>query len=327
MNTSETATSVSATEGSPAVAGAGTAAADVASNVLATFSENLAEAVERTGRSVVRVDARRRRPASGVVWRAEGLIVTADHVLEQDEDVSVGLPNGDTVPAAIVGRDASSDLALLRVAASGLVPIQRGPAPRVGHVAMVVARPGRGVATSIGVVSALGGPVRRWRGGGLEGVIWTDAGFYPGFSGAPLVDTAGRMVGLATSNSGGRSGLAIPLVTLERVTASLQSDGRIKRGFLGINGQPVALPEAFRSRLGLSQESGLLLVGLEPGGPAERGGLLIGDVLVSVSGQPVRDTEDLLAQLGPERVNQTTPLRVVRGGETHEASVTIGERE
>ena len=298
-----------------------------AGGVLAAFSDQLAEAVERAGAAVVRVDARRRYPASGVVWGAGGLILTADHALERDEDVAVGLPNGQSVEAKIVGRDPGTDLALLRAEAPGVAPIQRGPAPKVGHLALVVARPGGGLATSIGVVSALGGPVRTWRGGRLGGIIRTDATLYPGFSGGPLVNTAGQMVGLATSHFGSGAGLAIPLETVERVTAALTSHGRIRRGFLGVSSQQVELPEALRGALGPAHESGLLIVGVEPGGPAERGGLLIGDVLVGLGGQPIHTTEDLLAQLGPERVGQEVAARVIRGGEPREVTVTLGERQ
>jgi serine protease DegQ len=295
-------------------------------DVLAALSDNLAGAVEQAGRSVVRVDARRRQSASGVVWADEGLVLTADHVLEREEDLTVGLPDGQTVAATIVGRDPGTDLALLRVQGEGLVSVQQGPQPKVGHLALVVARPGDGLATSIGVVSAIGGPARTWRGGQLDGFVRTDATFYPGFSGGPLVDAGGKMIGLATSHFGQGAGLAITLNTVVRVTSSLLSHGRVRRGFLGLSSQPVELPRAVRASLGLEQESGLLVVGVESDGPAERGGLMMGDLLVALGGQPIRNTDDLRGALGPERVGQSTPVRVIRGGEPREVSVTIGER-
>lgn len=297
--------------------------------VLAAFSDGLAEAVERAGRSVARVEARRRQAASGVVWSGEGLIVTADHVLERDEDLAIGLPDGGSATAKIVGRDPGSDLALLRVEARGLVAIEQGQAPRVGHLAMIVARPGDGLSTSIGVVSAIHGPVRTRRGGQLDGFIRTDATFYPGFSGGPLVDTAGAMIGLATSQFGGGAGagLAITLETIKRVVESLQAHGRVRRGFLGIGSQPVALPAQIRERHDLSQETALLIVSVEPDGPADRGGVIIGDLLVGLAGQPVRDTDDLRDLLSAERVGQATPARLIRGGEAREVTVTVGERE
>jgi S1-C subfamily serine protease len=299
---------------------------NTAADVLAALSDNLAGAVEQAGRSVVRVDARRRQSASGVVWADEGLVLTADHVLEREEDLTVGLPNGQTVGATIVGRDPGTDLALLRVQGEGLVSVQQGPQPKVGHLALVVARPGDGLATSIGVVSAIGGPARTWRGGQLEGFVRTDATFYPGFSGGPLVDAGGKMIGLATSHFGQGAGLAITLNTVVRVTSALLSHGRVRRGFLGLSSQPVELPRAVRARLGLEQESGLLVVGVESDGPAERGGLMMGDLLIALGGQPIQNTDDLRAALSPERVGQSTPVRVIRGGEPREVAVTIGER-
>lgn len=296
--------------------------------VLTAFSDQLAAAVAQAGAAVVRVDAGRRQPASGVLWTSDGLIVTADHALERDEDVTVGLPDGRTVSASIVGRDPGTDLALLKAeGAPDSAVIGRGPAPRVGHVVLLVGRPGNSVATSIGVVSALGGPVRTWRGGQLEGIIRTDATFYPGFSGGPLIDTSGRMLGLATSHFGRGAGLAIPLLVVERVVAALQSHGRIRRGYLGIGTQPVALPEALRARLGLKQESGLMVVAVEPNTPADLGGMVIGDVLIALAGVTVEDHEDLLAELGAERVGQATQVRMLRGGEHLNLTVTIGERE
>jgi S1-C subfamily serine protease len=294
--------------------------------ILGAFSDALAGAVATAGNAVVRVDARRRSGASGVVWAPGGLILTADHILERDEDLTVGLPDGRTVGAAIVGRDPGTDLALLRAEGADLPPIERGGAPRVGNLILLVARPGAGLATSIGVVSAIGGPGRTRWGGTLEGTIRTDASFFPGFSGGALVDTTGRLLGLATSYRGWDYGLGIPLETVERVTRALTSHGRIKRGYLGLTSQPVAIPEPLRQRLGLEQESGLLIVGVESGSPADRGGLILGDLLVAFNGQPVRDTDDLLAALGPERVGQETAARVVRGGEGRDVSVVVGER-
>ncbi len=302
-----------------AAAGAGGAA-----GALLAYSDELAQLIERVGQSVVRVDARRRQSGSGVLW-AGGLVVTADHVLERDEDVSVGLADGRTVPATVAGRDPGTDLALLRVEGAGGPAIARAAAPRTGQLALVVARPGR-LAATMGLVSAVGGPIRTWRGGRLEGVIWTDAALYPGFSGAPLVDASGGMLGVVTTQFGRGAGLAIPLATVERIMAALQAHGRIRRGFLGIHSQVVAIPDGLRTRLGLAQDTGLLVVGVERGGPAERGGVLIGDVLIALDQQPIRSTDDLVGVLGPERVGQETPLRVIRGGEIREVRVTIGER-
>ena len=295
---------------------------------LAALSDGLAAAVEKAGASVVRVDARRRQAASGVVWSADGIVVTADHVLERDEDVKLGLPDGRTVAATVVGRDPGTDLAVLRADGGGLTSIGRGAAPRAGQLALVVARPYGGVMTSLGVVSAVGGPVRTMR-GRLDGLVWTDAMFFPGFSGAPLVDASGSAVGIATSRFGGGqgTGVAIPLDVVDRVAAALARHGRVARGYLGIGSQPVALPAQIAAKLGRGEgERALLVVSVEPNGPAEQAGFIVGDLLVELDGQRVSDTDDLRDLLTPERVGIAATARVVRGGEPRELSVTIGER-
>jgi S1-C subfamily serine protease len=299
-------------------------------SMLAAFSDELAATVERVGRSVVRVEAGRRTPGSGIVWDDTGLVVTADHVIERDEDIQLGLPDGSTAAATIAGRDEGSDVALLRVSgapAGSLAPIARGQAPRIGHLTLAVARPGSTLATSVGVVGALSPVTRGWRGGPAESFIWTDAAFYPGFGGGALVDPAGGLIGLATSTSRSGAGIAIPLAALERAVANLQRHGRVKRGFLGIGSQQVELPQGLRQRIGLTQEHGLLIMAVEPNGPADRAGLMIGDVLVALDGEAVADHQALLALLGPDRVGQPAAVRMVRGGEPHEVQVTIGERQ
>ena len=297
-------------------------------SALAAVSDGLAMAVETAGASVVRVDARRRQAASGIVWSADGVIVTADHVLERDEDLRVGLPDGRTVAATVVGRDPGTDLAVLRADATGLTPIGKGAAPRAGQLALVVARPYGGVMTSLGVVSAVSGPIRTMR-GRVEGLLWTDAMFYPGFSGAPLIDAAGSAVGIATSRFGGGqgTGVAIPLDVIERVAGALLAHGRVARGFLGIGSQPVALPAQIAQKLGRGErESALLVVSVESNGPADRAGFIVGDLLVALDGQQVSDTDDLRDLLTPERIGKPATARVVRGGEPRELSVTVGER-
>jgi S1-C subfamily serine protease len=308
-----------------------------AAGVLAAFSNELAAAVDRVGRSVVRIDAGRRFPGSGTVWHVDGAtatILTADHVIENEDGIEVGLPGGGTVKATVAGRDEDSDLALLKLDGiePGLTALERNGSPRVGQVTLVVARPGSSLSTSIGVVGALTPASRGWRGqggqaqGDQDALIWTDASFYPGFGGAPLVDAEGKMIGLATSTARTGAGIAVPINTVLRVIQSLQQHGRIRRGFLGIGSQQVELPEALRTKLGLTQEHGLLVMGVEQGGPADKAGLMIGDVLVTLVGQAIEDHPTLLSQLSADRVGQPTPVRILRGGELRDVTVTIGER-
>jgi S1-C subfamily serine protease len=299
-------------------------------SALAAFSDALADAVALTGQSVVRVDGRHRQPASGIVWTSGGLIITADHVVERDDDLTVGLADGRTVKAKLIGRDPGSDLALLQAEATGLTAIQRSSTARVGSIALLVARPGPELMASLGTVSAVSGPIRTRRGGKLEGLIATDATFYPGFSGAPLISGSGSALGLATSRfRGGRgSGVVIPMSTIERTVAALSAHGRVRSGFVGIGSQPVQIPAALREKAGLGdQDTGLMVVTVEAGGPAEQAGLLLGDVLVAFGGESVRDPSELRDLLGPERVGQATALRVIRGGEPLDLTVTVGERE
>ena len=293
-------------------------------SVLHELSEALAAAVERASAYTVRVNARRRLPASGIVW-ADGVVLTADHVIERDEDITVGLPDGKEVAATIAGRDPGSDLAVLR-AQTGLSAAPRANGAKVGHLVLAVGRPGTsGLTAAMGVISSVGGPWRTGRGGTVDGYIRADVTMYPGFSGGPLIDAEGRVLGINSSGISRMGGLTIPVAAAQKVVEPLLAHGRLKRGFLGLTSQPVRLPRAIAGAVG--QETGLLVARVQPESPAEKGGILIGDILVGLAGQRVSDTDQLQALLGPERVGQPTPVRIVRGGELREITVTVGERE
>jgi serine protease DegQ len=292
---------------------------------LAAYSDRLADAVEQAAASVVQVNGRPRQAASGIIWSADGLIVTAAHVLERSDGLTIGLPDGRSVPAKLLGRDAGTDLALLRVSAGDLAPIAHATPPRLGHVVLIVARPEGTPATSRGVVSSVEGVTISPAGGQIDGIIRTDAAFYPGFSGGAAVDSTGALIGLATSHFG-PAGVAISTPTIERVAAALLRHGRIRNGFLGIRSQPVPLPTAMRAAAGVSQESALLVVGVDAAGPAARSGMLVGDILVTLDGEPVRRGEDLMALLNAERVGRAAIVQIVRGGVPITLTATIGER-
>jgi S1-C subfamily serine protease len=297
------------------------------SDLLSALSDGMADAVERVGPRIVRVNGRRRRPGSGVVY-AQDLVLTASHVLEREEDLSVGTQDGRTLPAQLLGRDPSTDLAVLRVEgldADAATPV--GGTARTGQLALAVGRPTRGdegPRASLGIVSAVGGPLRTGRGTRLERYIQTDATHYSGFSGGPLIDARGNVLGILTAGWGRGAAFAIPAEVAWRVAKTLESRGSVKRGYLGILSQPVRLPD--RQRTGLTQRGGLLVVGVEDGSPAGRGGFLMGDILVMLDAQPVEDTDELLALLTGERVGETVPVEVIRGGELQMLEVTIGER-
>jgi S1-C subfamily serine protease len=296
--------------------------------VLQNLSDSLAQTVETAGPGVVKVDARRRLPASGIVWSADGLIVTAHHVVQRDDNIEVGLPDGQTVAASLVGRDPTTDLAVLRtkigsLTAPALVEVDAQNV-KVGHLVLALGRPGRTVQATLGIVSALGEGWRTPAGGQVDHYLQTDVVMYPGFSGGPLVNAAGAVVGLNTSALLRGVSLTVPVPTLRRVMETLLQHGRVRRGYLGVSTQPVRLPEALAQQLG--QETGLLLAGVEAGSPAEQGGLLLGDTIVALADAPIRQHDDLLSLLSADQVGASVPVRVVRGGQIEEVEVVVGER-
>ena len=297
-------------------------------NPLTALSNAMADAVEKGGAVTVLVNARRRMPASGIIYKSD-LILTADHVVERDDDIRITLSDGETLSAVVAGRDPGNDLALVRLSGASLQGAEIAPQPaRIGQLALALGRPGaEGIQASLGVVSAVGGPVRTGRGGLLENYLRTDTIPYPGFSGGPLIDTEGRVLGLNTSGLARGVSLTIPTAAAWQVAEILAQHGHVRRGFLGVRSQPVPIPTGQQEALGREQESGLLLVGIERGGPAEQAGLLVGDILVAIAGQPVGDADELLCKLVGSIVGQPTPVQVLRGGQPALITVTIGERK
>src|SRR2546425_7301795 len=291
---------------------------------LSDLSRDVADLVGRVGPSVVRVDARRGRPATGIIW-ADDLVLTADHVLEQEDAIEV-TGSTTTVKASIAGRDPGTDLALLRTEGLNGVPAPRGRSTdiRAGHIVIAIGQPGE-LEVTVGIVSGLSGSFRSWRGGQVERLIQTTAELLPGFSGGPLVDADGRVIGINSWNFGRGVSRALPVETAERVAPSLRTPGRARRAHLGVGAQPVRLSEIVAKQLG--QESGLLVVTVEPGGPAQKAGLLQGDTIVTVDGDPVRHLDELFAKLGALEVGSAHRLGVVRAGERKDVAITVGERQ
>jgi S1-C subfamily serine protease len=297
-------------------------------NTLEVLSEAMAGAVAKAGASTVLVDARRRLPASGVVY-TPNLILTANHVVERDEEIRVVLPSKAEMAAQVAGRDPSSDLALLRLEQADATPAEpAGDSARVGQLVLALGQPSPGShEASLGIVSALGGPVHTRRGGTLEGYIRTDAIPYPGFSGGPLVDASGLVLGVNTSGLAHGTLLSIPVQVAWRLAQTLDKHGGIKRGYLGVRSQLVEIPQAAREELGREQETGLLLVNIEPDSPAAESDMMVGDILVGIAGTPISDHDELLGQLSGELVGKSTPVEVLRGGKPQMVEVTIGQRE
>jgi len=296
-------------------------------NVLVELSDALADAAEKTGKATVLVNARRRMPASGIAYAAD-LILTADHVIEREEDITVTLDGGTEVSARVAGRDAGSDLAVLKLerAAGTVAEATKSPA-RLGQIALALARPSPdGIEASLGTVSAIGGPVRTARGGMLERYIRTDSISYPGFSGGPLVAADGTVLGVNTSGLGRGAAITIPADIAWKVAETLAKNGHIKRGYLGIRSQTVELPSVSQKALKREQATGLLVVSVENDSPASKGGLIVGDILVAVAGVSVLHHDELFTRLSSDVVGKSTPIEILRGGQPQTLNVLIGER-
>ena len=296
-------------------------------NPLTEFSKGLASAVELGGASTVLVDGRKRYPASGIAL-AEDLVLTADHVLTREEGIKVALPDGRSLDAAIAGRDPGSDLALLRLAEKALTPAKTSDSVNVGQLVLTLGRPSAaGIQASWGIVTAISGPARTFRGGMLDEYVQSETTPYPGFSGGPLIDTEGNVLGLNTSGLTRGSSLTIPVKMAWRVGDALAKHGTVKRGYLGVRTQPVEVTEAGQQALKREQSHGLLILWLEENGPAAASGLLVGDILVAVGGQPVGDADDLFSALNSETVGKAVAVEVLRGGRLDTVTVTVGERK
>jgi S1-C subfamily serine protease len=289
---------------------------------LKELSDDIAALVEKASKSVVRVDARRGRAGTGIVWD-NGLVLTANHVVEQEDDIQV-VADDKSTKATLVGRDPATDLALLKVEGLSAPAMARAKVEdlRPGQIVLAIGRPGSLKAT-FGTISAVSSSWRGWRGSEIEHLIQTNAPLYPGFSGGPLVDVDGRAVGMNSWVFGRGDGRAVAMDVAERVVASLKADGRIRRPYLGIGTQEVPLPEPVKAKA--KQDSGLLIVAVEPQSPADKAGLMQGDTLVALNGTTTSSLEDLYTGLRKAKVGGTQTVRVVRAGELKELQVTVGE--
>ena len=296
-------------------------------NPIAELSASLADAVETAGKSIVAIHARRRIPSSGVVWR-DGIIVSASHTVRTDGDVAVSLPNGDSARATVVGRDAATDLVVLRLNGASTTVAQRADtdAARIGSLVLAVGRPGRKVTASFGIVSAIADDWRGAAGGRIDRVLRLDLSIYDGFSGGSLVDSNGAVIGIDNSALARGTPTALPASTVDRVVDELLERGHIRRPFIGVAVQQVALNAATVARHKLSRDGGLVVVSIADGSPAESAGLLIGDVLLSAGGQPLRRPTDLLDALSTVADGASLELEHLRGGVIAKSNVTPIDR-
>lgn len=291
------------------------------------LSNAIADAVERGAQRTVLVNGRRRLPLSGVLFAAD-LVLTASHGIEREEDLSVVMPDGSGQTASLAGRDRGFDLAVLKLASpsAGWLASPAASAARVGNLVVALGRPSsEGVQASFGMVISIGSGLRTQGGGMLEQYLMTDAAPYPGFSGGPLLDLSGSVLGINTSGLVRGTLLSLPARMAWEVAQTLAQHGHIRRGYLGIRSQVVELPRQSVDVLGRAQESGLLVVGIEGDGPAAAG-LMVGDIVVAVDGAAVSDHDDLMARLTGDVVGRSVSLQVLRGGQVQLVSVLVGER-
>ena len=296
---------------------------------LATFSDELADATAEAGAAIVAVHARPRLPSTGVHWQ-DGVIVTTDGTIRREENITVTLPDGRNIPASLAGRDRGTDLAVLRIP-PGTLPITRlGDASslRPGNLVLALARldDGAGPRVAFGAVSSVGGPWRCWKGGEISRRLQSDLTIYPGFGGGPLVDASGRVHGI---NSGGLSGAlatTIPFETVDRVLKVLLERGYVARAWIGAAMQPVRFSASTSRQIGLTSDGGLIVLSVEPDGPFANAGILVGDIVVKVDGQPVDEIQELLRMLAGDVVGRTLQVDLVRGGGLTTVAVVVGER-
>jgi S1-C subfamily serine protease len=288
-------------------------------STLSAFSNDLARAVETGAKSVVAVNGRPRVPSSGIVWRPD-VVVTTDHTLKRDEDITVTLPDGRIVPATLAGRDPGSDLAVLRLSEAGGEAAKTAPEASIKTGSLVLAlgrRIENGLTATLGVINTVSGAYRTWRGGQIDQFVRPDVRIYTGFSGGALIDAEGRIIGLNTSILARDAAITIPAVTISRVAEILLTRGRMGRGFIGVGMHPVRLPDG---------RIGLVILSIEPNGPAAQAGIVVGDVLLTLNGHVLHDTDDVQAQLGPESVGKAMTAGILRGGTPMDVSVTPAEK-
>jgi len=293
-------------------------------STLREISDLFAGAVESVSSAVVAVNARPRLASTGIHWR-QGMIVTADHTVRTDEDITITRGDGSTVPATLAGRDPGTDLAVLRVTDAGVPTVSLGdPASlRVGHLVIAV---GHGPRASWGMVHALGGRWRTGRGGEVDQFLRPGLTLYPGFSGGPLVDVEGRVVGMNSSGVSRQLELTVPATTVSRIADELFEKGRVTRGFIGVGLHPVPLPEAWRRTLTTPAEVGLMVLSVQPDGPAAQAGVMLGDVLVALDGTSVHESDDVQRLVSSRRVGATLVATILRAGSPMEVRITVGER-
>jgi S1-C subfamily serine protease len=295
---------------------------------LVELSNALAEFTDHAAASAVAVHTEARGSSSGVIWRP-GVVVTAEHALRRDEEIQLTLPDGRVVAATLAGRDPSTDVAVLKCVEAATTTSEFGDVTSLkpGSLALVVGRTrASGPVAGLAVVSLVAAERHTWAGASLAPYVRLDIGMQPTAVGGAVIDAQGRTVGMATPRFARFGAIAIPAPTVNRVVDILLQKGRIPRGYLGVGLQPVRLPDALRQSLQRDEKSAAIVLEVEPNGPANKAGIVIGDILVSLAGRPVTSLEDVHFQLQGEVIAKPLALKFVRGGALQETTIVVGER-
>jgi S1-C subfamily serine protease len=296
---------------------------------LSAFSRALADLVEKAALGVVAVKAAPYRVVSGLILR-EDLVAVSNHTLRREDRVPIETIGGMQAVGTILGRDPTVDLAFLKVETNKLKPLTAAdPASlSAGTLAAVVGLTiDAGPSASLGILGAVAGSRRTWRGGTLDHFFRLDVNLYPSQSGAAVVNAEGHLIGLATPALLRHSAVAVPLLTLNRIADELLQEGRIRHGYLGVGLHPVEVPASLRDKLGVTPEVGLILLSVEPNSAADNAGWLVGDILISLEGKPINDIDELQTALRGNTVGRSLKASLLRGGQLIETQVTVLERK
>ncbi len=295
---------------------------------LIELSNALAQATDHAAGSVVAIHTERRGSSSGIVWRS-GVIVTSEHALRRDEEIQVTLPDGRVVSATLAGRDPSTDIAVLKCADADRVVPEFGDVTTLkpGSLTLVVGRTrASGPVAALGVVSLVVPDRHVWTGASMVPYIRLDVGLQPTAIGGAVIDAHGSVVGLATPRFARFGAIAVPAPLINKIADTLLQKGHIPRGYLGVGLQPVRLPDTLRERLQWKEKTAAIVMDVHANGPADKAGAVIGDILISLAGQPVTGLEDVQSHLGGEAIGKTLSLKFVRGGAIQEGSIVVAER-
>jgi S1-C subfamily serine protease len=295
---------------------------------LENLSNELAGAVDRAAAGVVAVHARPRINSSGIIWR-KNFVLTSSEGVRFEEGIQVLFPDGRRAEARLRGADPGTDLALLETDTGGVQPIEFSPDDHLkpGQLVLAVGRTtATGPIASFGVVSGVSGEWKSWRNGKLNPFVRLDVSVYPTSSGGAAVDSKGGLIGLVSTGLSRTSVLAVTRRTVDRVAQKLLDHGYVGRGFLGIALQPVPLPQDLKAKLQLDQDTAIMLLGVEPNGPAATAGLIMGDILLQTGPSVISDAEALAEVIENATIGDSLSFRVLRAGSIQEAKVRIGER-